>query len=78
MTLEVKDMMKTLEEYEGQHTNFIGNRHEDDESLDKVIHDFLIKEVKKHCRAKLEKFKIPVKISLTTENLNNARFKRMR
>ncbi|WP_240840102.1 hypothetical protein [Acidaminobacter sp. JC074] len=47
MTLEVKDMMKTLEEYEGQHTNFIGNRHEDDESLDKVIHDFLIKEAKK-------------------------------
>ncbi|MCT4631825.1 MAG: fatty acid--CoA ligase family protein [Firmicutes bacterium] len=37
-----------------------------------------IKEVKKHCRARLEKFKIPVKITLTTENLNNARFKRMR
>ncbi len=44
MTLKDRDILETLEEYEGQHTNFIGNKHEDEESLDKAIHEFFIKE----------------------------------
>ncbi len=38
----IKD--ETLEEYEGLHTNFVGNKHEEEETLDKAIHDFLITE----------------------------------
>lgn len=33
---------ETLEEYESLHTNFIGNHHEDEDTLDKCMHDFLI------------------------------------
>lgn len=46
--MKIKQTYKqTLEEYEGQHTNFIGNIHEDEDSLDKAIHDFLLSEVHK-------------------------------
>jgi hypothetical protein len=38
---------ETLEEYENLHTNFIGNQHEDDDSLDKAFHDFTIRESEK-------------------------------
>jgi len=41
----IKD--ETLEEYEGLHTNHFGNQHEDDETLDKVMHEFLILESEK-------------------------------
>lgn len=36
---------ETLIEYEMLHTNFIGNHHEDDDSLEKAFHDFTITEV---------------------------------
>ena len=39
----VKD--ETLEEYEGLHTNHFGNQHEDSETLEKAIHDYLLEEV---------------------------------
>ncbi len=35
---------ETLEYYENLHTNFVGNKHEDEATLDKAIHDFLIEE----------------------------------
>ena len=35
---------KTLEEYETLHTNFIGNQHEEEGTLDKAFHEFLIHE----------------------------------
>ncbi|MCK8058457.1 MULTISPECIES: hypothetical protein [unclassified Fusibacter] len=35
---------KTLEEYETLHTNFIGNQHEEDGTLDKEFHEFLLHE----------------------------------
>ncbi|MBI9010920.1 MAG: hypothetical protein JEZ08_01720 [Clostridiales bacterium] len=38
-------MDETIEEFEGQHTNFIGNTHRDEASLDKALHDLLLKEV---------------------------------
>jgi len=34
--------------------------------------------MKKHCRGKLDKYKIPVKINLTQKDLNSDRFKRSR
>jgi len=37
---------ETHEEYEGLHTNHFGNQHEDDETLEKVLHDYLLDEVK--------------------------------
>ncbi len=36
----IKD--ETNEEYEGLHTNYFGNHHEDDKTLEKAMHDFLI------------------------------------
>lgn len=39
--------------------------------------EFIVK-IKKYCRDNLEKFKVPVKITLTEEELNSARFKRLR
>ncbi|WP_430884984.1 hypothetical protein [Fusibacter sp. JL216-2] len=38
---------ETLEEYETLHTNFIGNHHEDEDTLDKYMHDFLIESSEK-------------------------------
>lgn len=38
---------ETLEEYESLHTNFVGNQYEDEETLDKAIHEFLISESEK-------------------------------
>ena len=34
--------------------------------------------IKKYCRENLEKFKVPVKVTLTSEELNSSRFKRLR
>lgn len=65
----------------GEPNSIIGNivcakiRLVDDETLyckDKVI------DIKNHCKSKLSKFKVPVKIQITTEDLVNSRFKKDR
>jgi acyl-CoA synthetase (AMP-forming)/AMP-acid ligase II len=47
----------------------------DDEAL--LLNNIVI-DVKNHCKNKLSKFKVPVKIQITTEDLVNSRFKKDR
>lgn len=38
---------ETPEEYEGYHTNFVGNKYEEEGTLDKAMHDFFVQESEK-------------------------------
>jgi acyl-coenzyme A synthetase/AMP-(fatty) acid ligase len=63
----------------GESNPIMGNVVIADVAVSRIDNNKKIKnQIKKYCRKKLEKYKVPVKINLTTKTFNNDRFKRIR